>query len=107
MKSIIVVAIIVIGVVFLNSNSFAKEMKVGETKIIGSNFQIVAIHFVAIEKRNCIVEVEIIDGGREIFSQKIAFDWEREERKFSAKGKEFLIFYVMKGLAVYIDGKEI
>ena len=106
MKRNIVLAIIVIGVIFLNNNSFAKEMATGETKIVGSDFQI-AVHFRGIEGRNCLVDVEIIDGGREVFSQKITFDWEREERKFSAEGKEFLIFYVMRGLAVYIDGKEI
>ena len=107
MKSIIVVAVIILGVFFSSNNSFAEEISIGETRIINSGFQIVAVHFRGIDKRNCIVEVEIIDGGREIFSQKIAFDWEREERKFSAEGKEFLIFHVMKGLAVYIDGKEI
>ncbi|MDX9913078.1 MAG: hypothetical protein RBS77_00665 [Candidatus Moranbacteria bacterium] len=107
MKRIIVLAVIFIGVFSLNNDSFAKELSIGEMRIINSDFQIVAVHFKGIKGRSCIVDVEIVDGGREIFSDTILFDWEREEREFSAGGKKFLIFYVMRGLAVYMDGKEI
>lgn len=98
---------VVLGTALLSDNSFAKEMSVGETKVVGSDFQIVMVQFKGMEGRNCIVDIEIVEGGREVFSNTISFDWEREERKFSVGKKEFLIFYVVKGLVVYIDDKEI
>lgn len=108
MKRIICLVAVLCTVICLSGiNSYAKEMSAGEMRIINSDFQIVAVHFKGIKGRSCIVDVEIVDGGREIFSDTILFDWEREEREFLAGGKKFLIFYVMRGLAVYMDGKEI
>jgi len=107
MKRILVTVVFVCFLVLVYVDSFAKEMSVGEMRSIGSDSQIISVHFRGLEGRNCLVDVRAIKDGKEVFSQKIAFDWEREERYLSVGGKKMLIFYVVKGLSVYMDDKEI
>lgn len=107
MKRIIFLIVAVLGMIFSSGSSFAEEMKAGEIKVVESGFQIISVHFRGVDGRNCIVDVEVINPKQEISSKRISFDWEKEERKFSIGDTEFLIFYVVRGLAVYVDDKEI
>lgn len=107
MKKFLVLSVIMCGMFFPLKNAFAKEISIGEMRSVGLNTQIINIHFKEMHGRNCIVDVAMAEGGKEVFYKELIFDWEREERTLLIGDKKMLLFYVTKGVLAFLDDKEI
>ncbi|EKE21759.1 MAG: hypothetical protein ACD_7C00140G0010 [uncultured bacterium] len=107
MKRFVFILVVLFSVVFGN-DSFAKEISVGEMRFIGlGSTQALSVHFRGIQGRTCVVLIRALQDNKEIFSQKISFDQDREERNFFIGEKKITLFYIPKGLTVLLNDEEV
>ncbi|MFA6183948.1 MAG: hypothetical protein WC682_02495 [Parcubacteria group bacterium] len=110
MKEIIVLAIIFLGTLFSGSNSFAKEIGLGEKIVIGGEGISLSIEYKEMKNKFCHLQIEYLKNGEVLLSDHIEFYAYQGEFNMKVEGTKLTFFHteISGGTVIaLLDGKEI